>query len=351
MEKKKIFHALLKKAIQAGASDLHLTKGVPPVLRISGELITINSEPLNPELIKQIIFSALNEDQKLKFEQELELCYSLTIEELGYFRITLYYHKGTPEAAIRIGVSELKTSQELGLPAQLMELSRKPNGLILITGATGQGKTTTLNAVIDFINKDRRCKIITVEDPIEYIHKNNKSIIVQQELYSDVRSFHQALRNILRQNPDIIGIGEMRDTETISAAVTAAETGHLVISTLHTNDCAQTVSRIIDVFPSHQQEQIRLQLSASLVCILNQRLLPQTDKKNRLLVYEFLVATDAVRNYIRENKMHMFQNVILSGRNLGMMLMDEMIKSYYHKALISYDTAISNMKEAKNLLK
>ncbi|MBF0118414.1 MAG: PilT/PilU family type 4a pilus ATPase [Desulfobacterales bacterium] len=349
MEKKKLFHTLLEKAVNAGASDLHLTKGVPPVLRINGELIMMNSDPLNPELIKQIIYSMLNENQKAKFEQELELCYSLTIEDIGYFRVTIYYHRGDVEAAIRIGMSEAKSIKELGLPPVMMDLTRKPNGLILITGATGHGKTTTLNALIDFVNKDRRCKIITVEDPVEYMHKNNKSIIIQQELHTDTKTFHQALRHILRQNPDIIGIGEMRDIETISAAVTAAETGHLVISTLHTNDCSQTISRIIDVFPSHHQEQIRLQLSAALVCIINQRLLPQADKKGRVLAYEFMMATDAVRNYIRENKLHMLINAIISGRNFGMIPMDEMIKSYYQKAIISYDTAISNMRDPKAL--
>ncbi|MBF0227381.1 MAG: PilT/PilU family type 4a pilus ATPase [Desulfobacterales bacterium] len=340
---------LLKKAVKAEASDLHLTTGAPPILRIHGELIIIeDEEPLTNETNKELIYSILNETQKNKALEDLELCFSLNILDLGYFRITIYFQRGMIEASIRIGMVEAKTIKELELPLLLSDMVRRPNGIILITGATGQGKTTTFYALIDFINKDRRCKIITVEDPVEYVHKNIKSIVVQQELYLDTKSFDNAIRHILRQNPDIIGVGEMRDLETISAAITAAETGHLVIATLHTNDCAQTINRIIDVFPSHQQDQIRTQLASTLNCIINQKLLPRVDKKGRVLAYEFLIANDAVRTIIRDNKLQMINNTIQTARNQGMVTLDEMIKNFYQKGMITYDTAIANAKDLKS---
>ncbi|OGL47337.1 MAG: type IV pili twitching motility protein PilT, partial [Candidatus Schekmanbacteria bacterium RBG_13_48_7] len=226
---------LLAKAMANEASDLHLINKAPPFLRVHGEIILMDEEPLNPEQNKKMIYSLLNEVQKKKFEDEWELCVSCNIPDVGYFRINVYLHKGMVEASIRLGMTELKTFEELGIPEQMKELIQKPIGLLLVTGPTGQGKTTTFNSLINFINRDRRCKIITVEDPVEYLHKNVKSVIVQQQVHSDTKSFHQAIIHILRQDPDIIGIGEMRDLETISTAITAAETGHLVLATLHTN--------------------------------------------------------------------------------------------------------------------
>jgi twitching motility protein PilT len=245
---------------------------------------------------------------------------------------------------------EMKPIEELGLSPTLGELTRRPNGLILITGPTGHGKTTTFNALIDFINRERRCKIITIEDPVEYLHRNIRSIVVQQELYTDCLSIHGALIHILRQDPDIIGVGEMREIETISGAITAAETGHLVLATLHTNDCAQTIHRIVDVFPPSRQEQIRVQVSASLVAIFNQKLLPQADRAGRIPVYELLVANEAVRNLIRENKVHQLQNIIQTGKTLGMSTMDEHIRDFYQQGIITYDTALSNVKDPRIIL-
>jgi twitching motility protein PilT len=338
---------LLEKAVKAGASDLHLTTGAPPFLRVNGEIILMDAEPLSPLHTKRLIYGILNENQRQKIEKDLELCFSMNLSELGYFRVNVYYQRGNIEAAVRIGMLEMKSFEELGLPEVLMDMVRRPHGLLLITGPTGQGKTTTFNALIDFINRERRCKIITVEDPVEYVHRNIRSIVVQQELNTDTKSFHRALIHILRQDPDMIGVGEMRDLETISATMTAAETGHLVIATLHTNDCTQTMHRIVDVFPPHQQEQVRVQLAASLVGIINQKLLPRVDKKGRVLAYESLTATDAVRNLIRENKLQHVYSTIMTGREFGMLTMDETIKNFYQKGIISYDTARSNLRDPR----
>ena len=341
---------LLEKAVALQASDLHLTTGAPPFIRLHGEIILMDEPVLTPELNSRLICGLLTDTQKRKVEQDLELCFSLNLPELGYFRVNVYFQRGNLEAAIRIGMVEIKSIEELGLPPVLRELVRRPTGLILVTGPTGQGKTTTFNAVIDCINQEERCKIITIEDPVEYIHRNVRSIIVQQEVYTDAKSFHRALVHILRQDPDIIGVGEMRDLETISAAVTAAETGHLVIATLHTNDCAQTIHRIVDVFPPHQQEQIRVQLASTLIAVINQRLLPRLDKQSRVLAYELMIATEAVRNLIRENKLQMLHNVIQTGKREGMVMLDEMLKDYYDRGVISYDTFMSNVKDAKRFL-
>jgi twitching motility protein PilT len=340
---------LLEKAVKAGASDLHLTTGAPPFLRVNGEIILMNEEALTAEINKKMIYSLLNEVQVKKLEQDLQLCFSLSVPQLGYFRVNPYFHRGRVEAAVRVGMLEVKTLEQLGLPPILGEAIRKPNGLVLITGPTGQGKTTTFNALINVINREKRCKIITVEDPVEYVHRNIRSIVVQQELYTDTRSFHQAVIHILRQNPDIIGIGEMRDLETTAAALTAAETGHLVIATLHTNDCSQTVHRIVDMFPPHQQEQIRVQLAACLIIIINQKLLPRADKKGRILVYEILVSNDAVRNIIRENKLQQLQIAMATGKAIGMVEMDETIRNFYQRGLITYDTALSNARDQRKI--
>ena len=338
---------LLTQAIAAGASDLHLTAGAPPLLRVHGGIELMDADALQSEDIKALVYPLLNDAQIESLEDKLELCFSLSVLEQGYFRVNLYYHRGAVEAAIRIGLIEPKSADELGLPAALMEMTRRPNGLILIAGATGQGKTTTFNTMIDFVNRERRCKINTVEDPVEYQHKNLRSIVVQQELFTDTWAFDSALRHILRQDPDIIGVGEMRDLETIRAAVTAAETGHLVIATLHTSDAAQTVHRIVDVFPPDQQAQIRIQLADSLVGIINQNLLPRADIPGRVLAYELLIANEAVRNLIRENKLNQLVNVITTGRRDGMVVVDDMIRDYYEQGVITYDTALTAVQNPK----
>ncbi len=338
---------LLKTARQDHASDLHLVTGTPPFTRVNGEIIIMDYEQLTQEKIKSILTEVISGEQMQRFEREKELCLSLSLPDIGYFRMSLYYHRSHLEAAIRLGLSEVKSFDELGLPHTLVELSRKRAGLILITGATGMGKTTTFNAIIDFINRERRCKIITIEDPVEFVHTPKKSIIVQQEAYSDAKSFARALVHILRQDPDIIGVGEMRDLETISTALTAAETGHLVIATLHTIDAASTVDRVIDVFPPHQQEQIRVQFATVLLAVVCQRLLPRVDKKGRVLTYEVLIANEAVRNVIKEKKTNQLDNVIRTSSQQHMKLMDEVVKDLYMQGVISYDTAVSVAKNPR----
>ncbi len=341
------FYNLLKSAREANASDLHLVAGTPPFIRVNGEIIIMNYEALTPVEIKTLLLEVISEEQIRRFSLEKELCLAFSLPEIGYFRLSLYYHRGNMEAALRLGIAEIKNFDELGLPPILLELNRKATGLLLITGATGMGKTTTFNAIIDFINRERRCKIITIEDPVEYIHTPQKSIIVQQEAFTDAKSFSRALIHILRQNPDIIGVGEMRNLETISTTLTAAETGHLVIATLHTIDAASSVDRIIDVFPPHQQEQIRYQLSSVLLAVICQRLLPRADKKGRVLACEVLIANEAVRNVIKEKKTNQIDNIIRTSASQHMQSMDEVIKNLYLQGLITYDTAISAAKNPK----
>lgn len=332
---------LLKVAVAQRASDLHLIAGVPPVLRIDGEIVITEFEPLTPERTEELIFGILPPEKKQILLDELQLCYSIKIPDVGYFRTSVYYEQGTIGAAIRVGMTEIKSLEELGLPPIVAELTRRPSGLILITGPTGSGKTTTLNSMIDLINRERRCKIIMVEDPIEYVHSNKRSIIVQQEVYTDTRSFSRALVHILRQDPNVIGVGEMRDLETISTALTAAETGHLVISTLHTPDAPQTIDRIIDVFPPAQQTQVRMQLANSLEAVISQQLLPRVDRPGRVLATEVMIANAAVRNIIRENKVASLHNVIATGQREGMQTMDSCLKNLYQRGIITYDTAVT----------
>lgn len=346
----KALRSLLEDAVKAQASDLHLTVGASPLLRVHGEIILMDDPPLTAEAAKQLIYGVMNDEQIRQFERDWELCLSLNLPKVGYFRVTVYYQQRCVEAAIRIGREDLQPLVELGLPPILEELIRKPNGLILITGPAGSGKTTTLNALIDIINRNRRCKIITVEDPIEHVHKNVKSIVVQQEVGADTKSFSRALVHVLRQDPDVIGVGEIRDLETIAAALTAAETGHLVLATLHSNDCPQTVNRIVDVFPEAQQQQVRYQLAMTLRGVINQRLLPRVDAKGRILAYSMLVATVAVQNMIRDNKLAQLANAMLTGKKEGMAVLDDMLKDFYQKALISYDTAVSHATDSKILM-
>lgn len=323
------------------ASDLHLVAGVPPAFRVNGEIIIADEDALTEEEIASMADALMNDQQRAKFEQDWELCISILHSIAGRVRATFYKRNNHAEMSLRICGDKISTRQELGLPERLDELARKPNGLVLITGPTGAGKTTTLNYLLDLINSERRCKIVTIEDPIEFVHENKRAIVVQQEVLTDVRSFNRALIHVLRQDPDVIVVGEIRDHEAISTALTAAETGHLVLATMHSPNVSHALERIIGVFEGSAQKQIILQLSNSLQGIIAQDLLPSADRSRRILAYELLVATGAVRNLIRENQLHHLENTIQMGRKEGMVLMDNCLYDLYCKCAISYDTAIS----------
>jgi twitching motility protein PilT len=332
---------LLASANDYDASDLHLVAGVPPAFRVNGEIIIADEDALSQEQTTAMADGLLNEQQKKKFEQEWELCISLLHPAAGRVRATFYRRNGHPEISFRFCGERVSSRQELGLPERLDELARKPNGLVLITGPTGAGKTTTLNYLVDLINNERRCKIVTIEDPIEFVHANKRAIVVQQEVLTDVRSFNRALVHVLRQDPDVLVVGEMRDFEAISTALTAAETGHLVLATMHSPSVTHALERIIGVFEGSAQRQIIMQLSNALQGIISQELLPAADRTRRVLAYEMLMANGAVRNLVRENQIHHLENILQTGRKEGMVLMDNCLYDLYCKCLISYDTAVS----------
>ena len=340
MSKEKLDRCLAA-ASEFDASDLHLVAGVPPAFRVNGEIILADEDALTQEGLAAMADSLLNEQQKKKFEQEWELCVSLLHSVAGRVRITFYRRNGYPEMSCRFCGQRIATRKELGLPDRIDELARRPNGLVLITGPTGAGKTTTLNYLVDLINGERRCKIVTIEDPIEFVHENKRAIVVQQEVLTDVRSFNRALIHVLRQDPDVIVVGEMRDYEAISTALTAAETGHLVLATMHSPNVSHALERIIGVFEGSAQRQIILQLANALQGILSQDLLPAADRTRRVLAYELLMANGAVRNLIRENQLHQLENTLQMGRKEGMVLMDNCLYDLYCKCQITYDTAVS----------
>jgi len=335
---------LFNTAFAKRASDIHLTEHAPPMIRIDGSLQPLPLAPLTRADTKRLIYSILTDRQKAQFERELELDMSIDVQGLGRFRVNVHLQRGSVEAALRLVPSEIRSLQELGLPPIVAELARKPNGLVLITGPTGVGKTTTLAAMVDLINHERRHHIVIIEDPIEYVHKNHLSIIKQREVYADTKSFSAALVHCLRQDPNMIVVGELRDLETMSTALTAAETGHLVLATLHTADAAQTIDRILDVFPPYRQDEIKVQLSECLQGVVCQQLLPRADKPGRVLAYEVMVATMAVRNLIREHATEQILTVLQTGGQYGMCTMDACIKTLYDRKLISYETAMSRVK-------
>ena len=342
---------LLSAASEFDASDLHLIAGVPPAFRVNGEIIFADEDAMTSDDVAEITDSILNEQQKQKFEQEWELCISMRHPAAGRLRITVYRRNGHPELSLRFCGHQVLTREELGLPPKVDELARRPNGLVLVAGPTGAGKTTTLNYLVNLINFERRCKIVTIEDPIEYVHENQRAIVVQQEVLTDVRSFNRALVHVLRQDPDVIVVGEMRDHETIATALTAAETGHLVLATMHSPNVSHALERIIGVFEGNAQRQIILQLSNSLQAIIAQDLLPATDRSRRVLAYELLIANGGVRNMIRENQFHQLENMVQTGRKDGMVLMDNCLYDLYCKCLISYDTAISRARNPERILR
>ncbi len=338
---------LLKLSIQKKASDLHLTENSPPILRIDGKLVLTDEKPLVKEELKKSIYSMLSDNQKEKFERDRELDFSLALEGLERFRVNVHIQKGSVEAAFRRIPQYVPSIHDLGLPPAIIDFARRPSGLILITGPTGSGKTTTLASMIEVINTERACMIMCIEDPIEYVHKNKKAVIKQREVYADTHSFAEALKRCLRQDPDVIVVGEMRDLETISTALTAAETGHLVLATLHTPDAPQTIERIIDVFPSHQQQQVRIQLSACLQGVASQILLPHASGEGRVLASEILVVTPAIRNLIRERSVEQIPTSIQTGIQYGMHTMDMSLKLLYEEGMVSYEEAFAQVKNAE----
>ncbi|MCL5036654.1 MAG: type IV pilus twitching motility protein PilT [Chloroflexi bacterium] len=327
--------------VERGASDLHLKTGSAPMIRIDGELTPATYDVLSPEQVRMMIESILTDEQKAKFvaDKELDLAYS--VPGLSRFRINVYLQRGTWGVAVRVIPARPFSIDELKLPSILKDMAMKPRGLVLVTGPTGSGKSTTLAAMINHINENRRCHIVTVEDPIEFLHKDKNSVICQRELGADTYSFSNALRHVLRQDPDVILIGEMRDLETAQIAITAAETGHLVLATLHTNSAASTVDRVIDVFPPHQQQQIRMQLSITLEGIICQTLIPRAEGSGRVLAMELMPVNPAVRNIIREGKTHQIPNIIQAGKDYGMQALDMCLRDLHKKGLISYAEALS----------
>ena len=335
---------LLMLTIEKMASDLHITEKEPPIMRIDGRLQRTKFPAFSREDTKRIIYSVLVASQKEKFEKERELDFSLALPGLDRFRVNVHMQKGCVEAAFRRVPTQIPTPQGLQLPPISIDLARKPNGLVIITGPTGVGKTTTLASLIDVINRERECLIICIEDPIEFIHTNKKSVIKQRQVFSDTNSFAQALRHILRQDPNVIMVGEMRDLETISTTLTAAETGHLVLATLHTPDAPQTVERIIDVFPPYQQQQVKLQLANCLQGVVSQLLLPHISGKGRVLATEIMIATPGIRNLIREQEIEQIPTLMQTGSQYGMKTMDKSLKGLLNQGLISLDVAMSKVK-------
>jgi twitching motility protein PilT len=345
------FDRLLSAVNEQEASDLHLVAGVPPAFRVNGEIILANEDALTGEELTSVAESLLNEQQRQKLEQEWELCISMHHSAAGRLRVTFYRRNGHTEMSLRFCGHRIASREELGLPEKIDDLARRPNGLVLVTGPTGAGKTTTLNYLVDLINGERRCKIVTIEDPIEFVHENKRAIVVQQEVLTDVHSFNRALIHVLRQDPDVIVVGEMRDHEAVATALTAAETGHLVLATMHSPNVSHALERIIGVYEGAAQQQIIMQLANSLQGIIAQDLLTATDRTRRVLACEMLIANGAVRNMIRENQLHQLENVIQMGRKEGMSLMDNCLYDLYCKCLISYDTAVSRARNPERILR
>ena len=336
---------------EKNASDIHITAGATPMLRIDGDLIQTPFDKLTPEMCQTLIFSLMTDAQRQRFEATNELDFAFGIKGMGRLRMNAYRQRGVVGAAIRSIPSKYKTFEELNLPPVVYELMKMTKGLLLITGPTGSGKSTTLASMIDYLNEHRNYHIITVEDPIEYVHTHKKSIVNQREVGADTETFGAALRHVLRQDPDVILIGELRDLETIGAALNIAETGHLVFATLHTSDAAQTINRIIDVFPPHQQEQIRVQLSFVLQGVFAQQLLPHASGTGRTLACEVLIANSAVRNLIREQKIEQIATIIQTGGKYGMVTMNQSLVELYKKQKISYQEAVNRSTDPEDLKK
>jgi twitching motility protein PilT len=339
---------LLKIAVSSGASDLHLTEDMPPIFRIDGQITLMDDvDSLSKGHLKEMLYKILSPAQIERFESDLELDMSLNLPDSNRVRANIHKQRGSVEAAFRIILYSVNSLENLGLPKIVSEFARKPNGLVLVTGHAGVGKSTTLAAMIDLINTERRAVIITIEEPIEYIFKNKNSIVKQREVGTDTKSFSNALRHALRQDPDVIMIGEMRDLETISIALTAAETGHLILSMLHTPDAMQTIDRILDVFPAGRQDEIKTQLADCLQGIVCQQLLPMADRKGRVPAVEIMIATPAIRNLIRHHQTEQLLSLMQTGAEYGMKPMDKSLKELLDAKRITYETAISRARNIK----
>ena len=330
---------LLEECIKRKASDLHIQYGLPPILRIDGVLTPIAGQnALNEEAVKSLVFSTLDEDQQKILLQDKEFDYSFAFGDVARFRVNAFHERGKLAAAFRLIPNQIKNINDLGMPAIVETFAEFPRGLVLVTGPTGSGKSTTLAALVDKINREKSVHIITIEDPIEFTHKSQRSVIAQREVHYDTFSFAAALRSALREDPDVVLIGEMRDLETIQAAITIAETGHLVFATLHTNSAAQSIDRMIDVFPSHQQPQVRTQLSNMLMAICAQRLVPAIGG-GRVVAAEIMVANSAIRSLIRDGKTHQLDNAIQTGADQGMQTMDRTLAKLVQTGVVTYDAA------------
>ena len=342
--------AFLREMIERGASDLHLTTSSPPMIRLHGQLLPLAHPPLSPTDTKNLTYSLLTEAQKRKFEEESELDFSFGFKGVSRFRGNIYLQKGAVGGAFRMIPHQTPQLQALGLPATIPDLCNLPRGLVLVTGPTGSGKSTTLAAMIDAINRERHEHIVTVEDPIEFVHEHKGCLVNQREVFSDTRSFAQSLKHVLRQDPDIVLIGEMRDLETIESSLVVAETGHLVFSTLHTNSAVQTINRVIDVFPPHQQAQVRAQLSLVLQAAISQQLIPRKDGRGRVLAAEVMIPNAAIRNLIREEKIHQVYSQMQVGQaRYGMQTMSQALIALVQRGLITAEEALGHATELEEM--
>jgi twitching motility protein PilT len=338
--------SFLEYVVQHGATDLHISSDSPPLMRVDGQLKPLPVPPLSANETKNLCYSLLTDSQRHRFEEDNELDFSFGLRGLSRFRGNLFVQKGTVGGAFRLIPYEVRGLVELGLPPVVADLTKLPRGLVLITGPTGSGKSTTLASMIDRINRERHEHIVSIEDPIEFVHEHGKCLVNQREVYADTHGFSEALRHVLRQDPDIVLIGEMRDLETVASALTVAETGHLVLSSLHTNSAVQTINRIIDIFASDQQPQIRAQLSLILQGVVSQQLIPRLDGRGRVLAVEVMIPNPAIRNLIREQKVHQIYSQLQVGQiKFGMQTMSQSLVDLYQRRLISYDEAIGHATE------
>ncbi len=337
---------LLRQAVERQASDLHLMAGIPPSVRIDGDIEFLDDDPLGADELGPMLLGLASEGQAAQLDSTRDVSFSVAVPDLGRFRVALYYQRGHVEASVRLVPAQVRALDDMGLPTIVQALAGRTSGLVLITGPAGAGKTTLLNSMVDWINAQRRARIIMIEDPVEYVHANKRSVVIQREVDADAHSFQSALMAALRQDPNVICVGEIRSLDTISTALTAAETGHLVLGTLHTQGAAQTVERIVDAFPTGQHNQVRQQLAGTLQGVVSLQLLPRMAQSGRILAYEVMVGTPAVRNLIRNGKLEQLPAMIQTGGEDGMNPMDRCLRTYYEQGIISYETALSRAHNA-----